>query len=220
MKPIHELTVRERPREKLEASGPEALLDEELLAILLGSGIRGVGVHEVARELLRVIDRQNDGVTFDDLQGITGMGPAKATKVLAAFEFARRRIRPRGVRIQEAKDVLPLVAHWANREKEHFITISLNGAHEVIATRVVTVGLVNSSQIHPREVFADAIADRACAVVAAHNHPSGNVAPSEADRKVTRVLLEAGKLLGITFLDHIIFSSEGFYSFQESDTLH
>jgi len=219
MKAIRDLMVSERPREKLDSYGASALRDEELLAIILGSGSKSAGVHTLAKRVLAVINQHNGDLRLSALMAVPGMGRAKSTLILAAVEFARRRIRPRGVRISQAKDIVPLVSHWARAAQEHFITITLNGAHEVIETRVVTVGLVNSSQIHPREVFAAAITDRACAIIAAHNHPSGNLIPSDADKKVTKTLAEAGKLLGITLLDHVIFSEGGIYSFQESGLL-
>ena len=114
---------------------------------------------------------------------------------------------------------MPLVSHLADRKQEHFICISLNGAHEVIASRVITIGLVNATQVHPREVFCDPICDRASAVIVAHNHPSGQLEPSNADRLVTKNLKEAGELLGIRLLDHVIFSSAGFYSFADKAEL-
>lgn len=139
----------------------------------------------------------------------------KASLICAALEFARRRIRPEGTKIGGPEDVYPLVRHFADRKQEYFICLSLNGAHEVIATRVVTVGLLNSSPVHPREVFCEPIMDRAAAVIVAHNHPSGNLAPSEADSKVTRELRQAGKILGIKLLDHVIFGRSGFLSMRE-----
>ena len=121
------------------------------------------------------------------------MGPAKATLILAALEFARRRIRPEGLKISFPPDILPLIRHFADRKQEHFLCVSLNGANEVIQTRVVSVGLVNKTQVHPREVFADPITDRASAVIVAHNHPAGGTSPSQEDREVTQQLKSAGK---------------------------
>ena len=151
-----------RPREKLSKNQANILTDHELLSILIGSGNKSKSVRQLASELLPVIDENNFNLATDDLLKIKGIGPAKATLILAALEFTRRRIRPRGVKIKSMEDVIPLVQHYAKRQQEHFICITLNGAHEVIATRVVTIGLVNMSQVHPREVFADAISDRAC----------------------------------------------------------
>lgn len=136
-------------------------------------------------------------------------------RVLSVTFVARRRIRPRGIKITNAADVFPLVRHLGDRKQELFIAVSLNGAHEVIATRVVTIGLLDRTQVHPREVFADAITDRAASIVVAHNHPSGDLKPSEQDIVVTKRLVEAGKLLGISLLDHLVFCESGFVSFAE-----
>lgn len=208
-----------KPREKLLSLGAAALNDTELLAILLGTGVKGQSVLKLAENILPIIDHRNGRLTPDDLLGIRGLGLAKACTLAAAYEFTRRRVRPHGVKIRNAKDILPLVSHLVARPQEHFVAISLNGAYEVIACRVLTIGLVNSSQIHPREVFSEAITDRATAIIVAHNHPSGNLTPSKEDKLVTERLVKAGKLLGINLLDHIIFSSAGYYSFLEENCL-
>lgn len=207
------------PREKLEALSAAALSDDELLAILIGFGTKGNPVGKLAPKVRDIIDRRNGSLNFEELAAIPGIGRAKGTLILAALEFARRRIRPEGHKVHEARDVLSLVQHLVDRHQEHFICISLNGAHEVIKTRIVTIGLVNAAHVHPREVFCDAISDRAVAVVVAHNHPSGALEPSKEDIEVTKRLREAGELLGIKLLDHIIFSRRGFYSFQENGAL-
>lgn len=219
MKKIHDLPENERPREKLKAKGPDSLSDQELLAILLGSGTKGHDVMTVASRILKALDGPNAKPDVETLQKVEGVGPAKAMVVAAALEFSRRRIRPEGVRIAFPTDVLPLLHNYADRKQEHFICVSLNGAHEVITTRVVSVGLVNRTQVHPREVFADPITDRAAAVIVAHNHPSGELNPSPEDRQVTRQLKAAGELLGIGLLDHIIFNHKGYYSFLERKEL-
>ena len=215
MKLIRDIAVSERPREKLEARGAAALTDVELLAVLLGSGSKGSEVLALSQDLLRILDTRNGDLSVADLKVTRGIGSAKACLITAAIEFARRRIRPHQTKVRSSKDVVPLIRHYTERKQEHFICISLNGAHEVIATRVVTVGLVNSAQVHPREVFAEPIVDRACAVIVAHNHPSGDCEPSPEDLEITRVLREAGTILGIKLLDHIIFSSNGHYSIQD-----
>lgn len=120
------------------------------------------------------------------------------------------------MKINCAKDVLPLVSDIAGKQQEYFLCISLNGANEVIGKRVVTIGLVDKSPVHPREVFADVIADRAAAVIFAHNHPSGELQPSEADLHMHDQLTEAGKILGLRVLDHVIVTRKGYYSFQEA----
>jgi DNA repair protein RadC len=215
MKKVTDLPQADRPREKLRDKGAAALSDLELLAIILGSGTKGHEVVTVADRLLKVLDRTDSQPGPEELEQIDGMGPAKATLILAALEFARRRIRPEGLKISFPPDILPIIRHFGDRKQEHFLCISLNGANEVIQTRVVSVGLVNKAQVHPREVFADPITDRASAVIVAHNHPAGGTSPSREDREVTQQLKSAGDTLGIRLLDHIIFDRKGYYSFLE-----
>jgi len=218
MKKIAELAKSDRPREKLQAKGAQALSDLELLAILLGSGVQGADVLTVAGRLLKQLDR-GEPRSVAELQTIAGIGPVKATLIVAALEFARRRIRPEGLKVTQPADVLPLVGYLAARKQEHFVAVSLNGAHEVIASRVITVGLANSTQVHPREVFCDPITDRACALIVAHNHPSGALQPSAEDLAITQRLKAAGQTLGIQLLDHVIFSTAGHYSLVEHGQL-
>jgi DNA repair protein RadC len=215
-KRMTDLPSYERPREKMLQKGPGALTDEELVAVLLGFGIKGHDVMTVAGRIVRLVDQHHGRPDLKDLQQLEGVGPAKATLMAAALEFARRRIHPEGLKIRTPVDVLPLIRHYGERKQEYFLCISLNGANEVITHRVVSIGLVNQTQVHPREVFADPITDRASAVILAHNHPSGDITPSEADRKITRQLRKAGETLGISVLDHIIFGRKGHYSFLEN----
>ncbi len=219
MKRIRELPLKDRPREKLKEKGPQVLSDLELLAVLIGSGNKGRDVLKLAGGLLRLLDDVGTHADMDTLCRVDGIGPAKASLVMAALEFARRRIRPHGIRISHPPDVYPLIRHLADRRQEHFISISLNGANEVIAIRTVSVGLVNKALVHPREVFADPITDRAAAVIVAHNHPSGNLSASREDLSITRQLKEAGHTLGIKLLDHLIFDHSGYYSMLEEGLL-
>jgi len=213
---IQDLTVNDRPREKLQHKGAQALSDMELLAVLLGSGNRKYDVLALADKLLHLLDRTGPTPSMEELLTINGVGKAKASLIMAGLEFARRRIRPHGFKIAFPPDAYPLIRHIADRSQEHFICISLNGANEVIAIRTVSVGLVNRALVHPREVFADPITDRASAIIVAHNHPSGNLSPSPDDLAVTRQLKEAGLTLGIRMLDHIIFNKEKYYSLMEN----
>jgi len=217
MKRVKDLPHDERPREKLVKKGPQTLSDIELIAVLLGRGIEGHDVLSVAEKVLKAVDANRGNPDCEILQNIPGMGPAKATLMAAALEFARRRIKPEGFKISFPADVLPLIQHYADRKQEHFLCVSLNGSNEVIAVRVISVGLVNKTQVHPREVFADAITDRASAIIVAHNHPSGNVEPSKEDMEITQKLKSAGELLGIKLLDHIIFNRSIYYSFLEKN---
>jgi DNA repair protein RadC len=218
-KRISDLPIIERPREKLLKKGAEALSDLELLAILIGSGTKSHDVMSVATCVLKILDTTNGTPNLDDLNKIDGVGLAKATIIAAALELARRRIRPEGLKISFPTDVLPLIKHFSDRKQEHFICISVNGANEVITTRVVSVGLVNKTQVHPREVFADPITDRASAIIVAHNHPVISLTPSKEDVEVTQKLKAAGETLGIKLLDHIIFNKNGYYSFLEKGEL-
>lgn len=215
MKRIADIPKLDRPREKLQQKGAGALSDVELLAILLGRGVEGHDVMRVAVRVLKALDNSKEKPDIEELKKIEGVGIAKATLIAAALEFARRRIRPEGLKISFPSDVLPLIRHFADRKQEHFICISINGANEVIANRVITVGLVNRTQVHPREVFADPITDRASAIIVAHNHPSGGLTPSKEDFEITKQLKVAGETLGIKLLDHIIFNHKEYYSFLE-----
>jgi DNA repair protein RadC len=219
LKPIRDIPHFDRPREKLAAKGAEALSDAELMAILLGSGVKGKDVFKVARAILRKLETDKEKYSIKSLVAIQGVGFAKACQIMAAMEFARRRLVRESIVVQNAEDVLPIVRKIADKKQEYFLCISLNGANEVIGNRVVTVGLLNSSQVHPREVFVDAISDRAAAVILAHNHPSGNLAPSADDKAATQQLVEAGKILGIPVLDHIIITKKGHLSFKEKGWL-
>ena len=219
MTSIRDLPKQERPREKLVELGSRALSDQELLAIILGRGTQKHDVMSLSRRIIAIIDIQGVDITAADLLDVEGIGPAKATLIAAASEFVRRRVRPEGVRIKHPTDVLPLIQHYADRKQEHFIVVSLNGAHEVMSTRVVTIGLVDQSHVHPREVFSDPITERASAIVLAHNHPSGQLVPSPEDLDVTHRIKVAGDILGIEVLDHVLFTHKGFYSFAEHDQL-
>lgn len=219
VKRIVDIPEKDRPREKLQEKGAEALSDVELLAILLGSGTKKHDVMRVAKKLIKAIDEKGIRFAVKDLLDIDGIGTAKATALSAAFEFVRRRIKPEGLKIKSPKDILPLIAHYSDRKQEHFLAISINGAKEVINVRIITIGLVNQSQVHPREIFADVLIDRASYIIIAHNHPSGNLIPSKEDVEVTRKIKDASQILGIKLLDHIIFSKKGYYSFEEHDEL-
>jgi DNA repair protein RadC len=218
-KRIQDVPLEDRPREKMLQRGAQSLSDVELLAILIGSGTKNANVFKVAGRLLKLLDENGNSVTVEGLRSVEGVGPAKASLVVAALEFARRRIRPRNMKISFPPDVYPLIRHIADRRQEHFLCISLNGANEVIAVRTVSVGLVNRALVHPREVYADPITDRASAVIVAHNHPSGNLTPSQDDLAITRQLKEAGHTLGIKLLDHLIFNHEGYHSLLEQGQL-
>jgi DNA repair protein RadC len=204
-----------RPRERLIAKGADALSDRELLAILLSTGAKGKDVWALAGELLERLDAEKGIPDVAELVKIKGIGKGNSCSIAAMLEFGRRRWGVTGTRIRGPENAFSLIKHYANRRQEYFICISLNGAHEVFAARVVTIGLVNRTMVHPREVFADPILDRATAVIVAHNHPSGQVTPSPEDDEITKRLRAAAEVLGLSFLDHIIFSETAYFSYQE-----
>jgi len=209
----------ERPREKLITRGTASLSDRELLAIVLNTGIQGKNVFKLAEDLLGLLDGNKEIPSIQEISGLTGIGLSKACAVAAMLEFGRRRFGPFLTCIKKPSDIFTQVRHFADRKQERFISLSLNGAHEVLAVRVVTIGLVNKTIVHPREVFADLIQDRAAAFCVAHNHPSGKLQSSPEDDEVTERLQSAADILGLQFIDHIIFSETNWWSFRENGKL-
>lgn len=183
--------------------------------MLIHTGTKGRSAIQLASALLREAGPNLGRWGLAELTRFPGVGEAKACQILAALELARRHFQRGPGRIEKPEDALPYFASIRDRKQEHFLSLTLNGAHEAIECRVVTVGLLTSSLVHPREVFADAIADRAAAVIFAHNHPSGNPEPSGDDLALTRQLVEAGKILGIEVLDHLIVTKTAYTSLRE-----
>jgi DNA repair protein RadC len=215
----HEATPRIKPdiRERVRKNGPKNLSDCELLAVTLRTGTKDTPVLSLAARVIRELDTSRSETVFEKLCAIAGMGETKASTVMAALELGRRYCGIQQKRVKTAADVYPLVRHFADRNQEQFICVSLNGAHEVIAIRVVSVGILNRTIVHPREVFGDPLSDRAAAIIVCHNHPSGQLEPSDEDISITARLSEAGKLLGVGLLDHLILSPRGgYFSFIES----
>jgi len=219
MKSIKELHKYDKPREKLLAKGVEALKNEELLAILLGSGIQGKDVRKLAREIIALMDEGLGRLTLERLCTIHGLGTAKASQILAALELSKRYLIRSNIRITDAADVYRELKPYSTKAQEYFLTITLDGASHIINTRTVFIGTLNHSLVHPREVFADAISDRAAGIIIAHNHPSGTCEPSRADLQITQRLKEVAKLVGIELLDHLILTKEGYYSFSDEGVL-
>lgn len=213
---MKDLPALDRPREKIARKGAQALTDAELIEAIIGRGLPGRDVRAIARDIDLLLSDPARQVEYGDLLEIGGTGPARAAQVMACLELGRRRYgKDDAVKIHAPEDVLPLVGQYRDKPQEHFICISLSGAGEVIASRVITIGILNHSLVHPREVFAGAITDRAASVVCVHNHPSGSLEASPQDIAITRQLQEAGALLGIRLLDHIIVTKTGFSSLKE-----
>lgn len=221
MKPIKELPEHDRPREKMRLKGTAALTNEELVQVIVGRGVKGHDVRAMSQKIARVLEKKKGQLVESDLMAIQGMGEAKSYQLLAAFEIARRFAKGDAVKITGIQDILALdvIQQITGKPQEHFVCISLNGANEVIEKRIVTVGLLDRSQVHPREVFADVIADRAAAVIFVHNHPSGDLRPSDADLRIHSQLMESAQILGLRVLDHIIVARKGHFSFKESELI-
>jgi len=202
----------DRPREKLAKKGPEALSDLELLQALIGSGNAHVDVTKIARDVKAVLKRERE-LTIDALEQVKGLGPAKITELMASFELAKRYIlEPNRPIIDSPEKAVEQLAHIRDKKQEYFVCLTLDGANRLIANRIITIGTLTSSLVHPREVFADAITDRAASIIIAHNHPSGNLEASDADITVTKRLKKAGELLGIELLDHVIITKTEYIS--------
>ncbi|MEA3419213.1 MAG: DNA repair protein RadC [Campylobacterota bacterium] len=219
MKTIKELHCSEKPREKLKAKGAQALKNDELLAVLLGSGIAGKDVRKLSREIVQLLDNEFDQLSLKQLCTIHGLGEAKASQILASVELSRRYLIQNNRRISSAEEVHEELRPYAEKKQEYFLTVTLDGASHIINVRTVFIGTLNQSMVHPREVFADAIADRAAGIIIAHNHPSGTLEASRADIQITQRLKEVSKLVGIELLDHVILSRNGFFSFADEGLL-
>ncbi len=217
MKKMRDLPTVDRPREKIAHKGAAALRDNELVEAIIGRGTRQRDVRTIARDICDLIGDKKTAPRYDDLASIDGVGPSRAAQILACFELGRRYHAAPGTqaKVTRPEDILPLLGDLAARRQEHFICITLNGAGEVLGNRVITVGLLNHSLVHPREVFSDAITDRAASVICVHNHPSGSLEPSSQDIAITCQLKEAGALIGIPLTDHIIVSRNGHLSMRE-----
>ncbi len=217
MKMMKDISPNDRPREKIAKKGASALSDTELIEAIIGRGTKNKDVRMLAKEICGLIELHREKIRYDDLAAIQGIGPAKASQITACFELSRR-YSPNGgtnTHVTRPEDILPHVAYLKEKRQEHFICITLNGAGEVLGNRTITLGLLNHSLVHPREVFADAITDRAASIICVHNHPSGSLDPSSQDIAITTQLKEAGVLLGIQLIDHIIVTKTGYLSMKE-----
>ena len=200
-----------RPREKLQARGAEALSDYELLMAIIGSGTQYADVTKLAREVQKLLKEKGSELAYEDLLNVKSLGPAKATNIMAGFELWRRQfeVSERPI-IDSPEKAVEQLSDIRDKKQEYFVCLTLDGANRLIAKRIITIGTLTASLVHPREVFAEAITDRAASIIVAHNHPSGNLEPSDADTLITERLREAGSLIGVPLVDHIIVSSKSF----------
>ncbi len=212
--------VSQLPRERLARDGVEALRDSELLALVLGTGYRGCNVLDVARGIVEKHDL-GELMSFDltQLSRLKGVGKAKAAILLAAFELARRALdKGLGVLpiISTPIETIPLLAEIKDQRKEYFVCLYLNARNQVIHKEVISIGSLSASIVHPREVFQVGVYHSAASIILAHNHPSGDVSPSKDDIDLTHRLREAGLIMGIEVLDHIIIAAGDFVSLKEA----
>lgn len=224
---VKDLPSEERPRERLANLGAENLSIHELLAIILGKGSRGESVITTVQKTIAKF-KSLEGLqeaSLEDLQEVRGLGIAKACQLKACLELAKRLNKPlqndknkkKNQKLTSAKEVYEaLRKKIGGLKKENFVVVSLDTRNKIIAVDTVFVGTLNSSLIHPREIFETAIRRHAAVIVVAHNHPSGDPKPSDEDVKVTKLLLDAGKIMGIQVLDHLVVTKDKFYSFLEN----
>lgn len=219
IKPLRDFHDIDKPRERIKSVGPSALKERDLIAAIIGRGVPGHDVNAIATDIYHLLENKGMDVTHEELMTVQGVGETKAAQILAAFELARRYIDRKGRRITTPADVALMTRDIANKQQEHFITFTLDGAGQIIDRHPITKGILNHSPVHPREVFAPAIEKRAASVILVHNHPSGNPEPSSADIEITRMLKEAGDLLGIEVLDHVIVTKKEYVSLKERGLL-
>jgi len=205
-----------KPREKILKYGPEKLESWELVATILGSGIQWLDVFQLSKKANKVIEEQAGSITIEDLEKIKWIGKVKAIQIISAFELAKRHFIDDNIIIESIWDVLGQVSEYRNKRQEYLICITLDGASRLINKRIITIWLLNQSLVHPREVFADAIEDRAHSIILVHNHPSGTNKPSNEDIYVTKRLREVSELVWIQLRDHIIITKNDYYSFKEN----
>jgi len=216
MNKLASLALADRPREKLLAMGAEGLTNAELLAIVLGKGQREKDVLTLAEEVVEKLSTLENDLDLETLKNISGIGLVKGCQIIASIEFSRRFLTvKKKIKIRSPKDALPLLGSLRMGKQENVVVLTLDGHNQIIKLHSITLGLANQSQIHPRETFFPAIQDRAVSIMVAHNHPSGNLEPSESDLVATRRLVEVSKTMGIPVLDHLIVSEVGFLSIRE-----
>ena len=219
MKTINQLEHFDKPREKLIKKGAKALKDFELVAILLGSGIKGKDVIKLSKEIVKLYEDDFSSLTLDKLLSIHGLGVAKASQLISAIELSKRYLVKQNKKITNASDVFEELKEYRDKKQEYFLCIYLDGANHICETRIITIGTLNQSLVHPREVFSPAVEHRCASIIVAHNHPSGILSPSSEDIKVTQRLKESGKLLGIELLDHVIFTKDDFISLKDENRM-
>lgn len=204
-----------KPREKLKRLGASQLKDFELVALILRSGTAKQSILDLSKKLLHGGGIQDlSHLSFDHLCEISGLGESKASSLLAAFEIGRRLYEKNKncILIHEPSDVAFQLDSIKSATKEHFVIFLLNARNQLIVKETVSIGTLSASLVHPREVFEPAIRNNSASIIISHNHPSGDPTPSEADIQITTRLIEAGTIIGIEILDHVIVSADSYLS--------
>jgi len=217
---IKDLPSVDRPREKMKAKGPQNLKDPELLAILLGTGYQGKNVLELARFILsKYKGKKLLSLDYNELVKIKGISQAKACTILSAVELTKRALKHKDDDtlpiIKSAKDVVAQSVYMRDKKREHFQVIYLNARNEMIDKKPMFVGTLNANLVHPREIFARAVANNSASIILVHNHLSSDPEPSQDDIEVTKRIVEAGEIMGIEVLDHVIIAKGKVFSFKE-----
>lgn len=221
---IHDLPKSERPRERLQKFGVEALSSQELLSLILGRGVPGESVSITSQRLLSTFGniKAISEASLEELSNVKGIGLAKAAQIKATFELAKRKdeVIQKKINIKNSEDVVNLVKpKLKDKKKEHFLILSLNSRNNLIRISKVSIGSLNASIVHPREIFKEAIQSSAASIILVHNHPSGDPTPSEDDLELTERLVKTGEILGIDVLDHIIVSDKDFSSMKDKNLM-
>jgi DNA repair protein RadC len=217
---IKDLQKVDLPREKLGKYGVNKLADYELLAILLGSGIEGLNVLELSKRILKIITKNSaDKITLEELLKIKGLGKAKASQIISVIELGKRLQSARNPEVLSPEDIWKMSADFRDSKKEHFVAFYFDTQNRLIERQIISIGVLDGTMVHPREVFEPAVKLCVSSVIFAHNHPSGDTEPSKEDIAVTKRLAEAGKILGIDITDHIVVSKGGFKSIKEAGLL-
>ena len=216
MKRMSDVRIADRPREKIVAKGVASLSDFELLQALIGSGNKQADVGKIAKNTLKLLKTHGADITYDQLQQVTGLGPARITQILASLELAHRYLIDSDQPVIDSPEAaVEQLDFMRNKQQEYFVVMTLDGANRLIAKRTITIGTLTSSLVHPREVFADAITDCAASIIVAHNHPSGILTASQSDIDITNRLKNAGEIVGIDVIDHLIITSKEHISILE-----
>jgi DNA repair protein RadC len=216
---MNQIPLIDRPREKLQRKGASALSDFELLEIVIGSGNRQSSVGQIAWQIQKILQKDPQALSLEALTQLNGVSTAQASKLLAAFELAKRHLTNDVDPLLTQHDILARLADIRTRQQEYFVCLSLDGGQRLISQRTVSIGTLDSVLAHPREVFSDPIVDRAASIIVAHNHPSGDAKPSDKDIQLTHQLAAAGQLLGIPMRDHMIVSKNDHFSFRQHHLL-